>query len=60
MTEAKLYQTEKQKQESDTLIADAQSTIFAKEKNINTLNGEIEEINRRIEMKEKQKKDLMN
>lgn len=60
LTEAKLYQTEKQKQESDTLIADAQSTIFAKEKNINTLNGEIEEINRRIEMKEKQKKDLMN
>ena len=60
LTEAKLYQTEKQKQESDTLIADAQSTIFAKEKNINTLHGEIEEINRRIEMKEKQKKDLMN
>lgn len=57
ITEGKLYQTEKQKQESDSLIADAQSTISSKEKQIGTLNGEIEEINLRIGMKEKQKEE---
>lgn len=60
VTEAKMYQTDKQKQESDTLIADAQSTISTKEKQINTLNSEIEEIHQRIKMKEKQKEDLTN
>lgn len=58
ITEAKLYQTEKQKRDSDSLIADANSSISIKEKQINTLNGDIEEIKQRIEMKEKQKEDV--
>ena len=57
ITESKLYQTDKQKQESDSLISDANSTISTKEKQIATLQSEIEEINKRIEMKEKQKED---
>ena len=59
LADAELYQTDKQKQESEALIGDANSTISTKEKKIGTLNSEIDEINRRIEMKQKQQQDLI-
>lgn len=54
----KIYQTDTEKQDSDAKIADAQGTISSNEQNINELNGDIEEITKRIVLKEKQKADL--
>lgn len=58
ITDEKVYQTDKEKAASDSLIADAQGTITSKEKEIENLTSDIDEINKRIEMKEKEKSDL--
>lgn len=54
----KIYQTDKEKTESDTLIAEANSTITSKQKDIQELMADIDEINKRIDMKNKEKSDL--
>ena len=48
----------KEKTESDTLIAEANSTITSKQKDIQELMADIDEINKRIDMKNKEKSDL--
>ena len=54
----KIYQTDKEKTESDSLIADANSTIASKQKQIQELIADTDEINKRIEMKNREKTDL--
>ena len=54
----KIYQTDKEKTESDSLIAEANSTITSKQKDIQELMADIDEINKRIDMKNKEKSDL--
>ena len=54
----KLYQTESEQAESDSLIADANSTIASKQKQIQELIADTDEINKRIEMKNREKTDL--
>lgn len=54
----KLYQTEKEQAASDLLIAEANSTIASKQKQIQDLMEENDETNKRIEMKSKEKSDL--
>lgn len=46
------------KAESDSLIADANSTIASKQKQIQELIADTDEINKRIEMKNREKTDL--
>ena len=54
----KVYQTDFQKQDSDSKIAEAQNDITNNEKIINDLDGDINEIRQRIEMTKKQIQDL--
>ena len=54
----KVYQTDSQKQDSDSKIAEAQNNITNNEKTINDLDGDINEIRQRIEMIKKQIQDL--
>lgn len=58
ISKEKLYQTEKEQIESDSLIAEANSTITSKQKEIQELMADIDEINKRIEMKNREKNDL--
>ena len=59
MEQKKIYQTEQEKQDSDSLIGEANYSISTKQKKIEDLDMDIAELNERIQMKEQQKQDSL-
>ena len=58
MNSDKNYKTEEEVRAIDEKIGKAQTTITTNEQTINDIDGDIEEINKRIVLKEKQIEDL--
>ena len=59
LEQKKIYQTEQEKQDSDSLIGEANYSISTKQKKIEDLDMDIAELNERIQMKEQQKQDSL-